>query len=402
MKKITFISFSFLFAVVIGGPVVSAAGPGVVNLGTASNFVILSKTGITTTGTTQIVGDIAVSPVAATYITGFGLTADSTNVFSTSPVVTGKIYAADYAVPTPANLTTAVNDMQTAYTDAAGRTLPTATELGAGDISGMTIAPGLYKWGTGVVVNSDVTLAGGPNDVWIFQIAQGLTVASGKKVILSGGAQAKNIFWQIGSGASIGTTAQFSGNILTQTAINLQTGASVNGRLLAQTAVTLQGNSVTNPGSASTVVTPTPAPVVAPSIPTQSTSTIQTTVSIPVITPVMTQVTQTTPTLPIIQTTNQSSTSGTSVVVFTTKLALGMRNDQVMKLQVYLNNHGFLVAVIGPGSKGNETTYFGKRTKAALKAFQEAHAVDILATLGLQRGTGFFGVQTMRYVNAHQ
>jgi hypothetical protein len=161
--------------------------------------------------------------------------------------------------------------MQTAYTNAAGRTLPTATELGAGDISGLTIAPGLYKWGTGVSVNSDVTLAGSANDVWIFQIAQGLTVASGKKVILSGGAQAKNIFWQVGSSADIGTTAQFNGNILAQTSINLRTGATLNGRALAQTAVTLDANTVTTPGSASAtpalVVTPvsvvvvTPAPV---------------------------------------------------------------------------------------------------------------------------------------------
>ena len=105
MKKITSSGLAFFLAVVAGAPFAYAAGPTPVNLGTAGNYVILTKTGITTTGTTQIVGDIAVSPVAATYITGFGLIADSSNVFSTSPVVTGKIYAADYAVPTPTNLT---------------------------------------------------------------------------------------------------------------------------------------------------------------------------------------------------------------------------------------------------------------------------------------------------------
>jgi hypothetical protein len=235
-----------------------AAGPAAVNLGTAGNFTVLSKSGISTTGTTQIIGDIGVSPVAATYITGFGLTADSTNIFSISSLITGKVYASNYAVPTPTNLTTAVNDMQTAYVDAAGRTTPTATELGAGDISGLTISPGLYKWGTGVNVNSDVTLSGGSNDVWIFQIAQGLTVASGRKIILSGGAQAKNIFWQVGSSVDIGTTAQFNGNILAQTAIVLRTGATLNGRALSQTAVTLDSNTVTNPGSASQSVTTQP------------------------------------------------------------------------------------------------------------------------------------------------
>ena len=113
---------------------------------------------------------------------------DSSNTFSTSAKLTGKAYAADYAVPTPATMTTAVSDMQTAYTDAAGRTNPTATELGAGNIGGMTLAPGLYKWSTGVTIPTNVTLSGNASDVWIFQIAQTLTVSSAAQVILSGGA----------------------------------------------------------------------------------------------------------------------------------------------------------------------------------------------------------------------
>ena len=140
-------------------------------LGSAGNFVILAKAGVSTTGTTAVVGDIGVSLAAASYITGFGLIMDASNKFSTSALVTGKVYAADYAPPTPANMTTAVSDMETAYTDAAGRTLPDFTELGAGDISGMTLAPGLYKWGTGVLITgAGVTLSGGKNDVWVFQI----------------------------------------------------------------------------------------------------------------------------------------------------------------------------------------------------------------------------------------
>ena len=219
-----------------------------VNLGTAGNFVILAKTGVSTTGTTAVVGDIGASPVAATYLTGFSLIADSTNTFSTSLYVTGKLYAADYATPTPAIMTTAVSDMQTAFTDAAGRTTPDFTELGAGDISGLTLAPGLYKWGTGVLItNAGVTLSGGPNDVWIFQIAGDLTVNNSAMVTLIGGAQAKNIFWQVSGQATLGTVADFKGIILSQTLVSLNTGTKMNGRALAQTAVTLNATAITAP-----------------------------------------------------------------------------------------------------------------------------------------------------------
>ena len=226
------------------GPTKKVAPRVAVSLGTAGNFAILSKAGISTTGTTSIVGDIGVSPIAATAITGFGLIMDASNQFSTSSLVTGKVYAANYAAPTPAMMTTAVSDMQTAYTDAAGRTLPTATALGAGNIGGLTITPGLYKWGTGVVIPTNVTLSGGPNDVWIFQIAQTLTVSNGVQVILSGGAQAQNIFWQVAGQTTLGTTSVFNGIILCKTAIVLNKGATLNGRALAQTAVTLIANNV--------------------------------------------------------------------------------------------------------------------------------------------------------------
>jgi hypothetical protein len=229
-----------------------ALGPAPVNLGTSGDFVILAKSGISTTGTTLITGDIGVSPIDHTGITGFSETMDSSNQFSISAYVVGKLFAADYTDPTPAKMTTAVSDMETAYTDAAGRTLPNATELGAGDISAMTLVPGLYKWGTGVHIdNRGVTLSGGADDVWIFQIAQDLTVDSAAIVTLSGGAQVSNIFWQVGggTGVTLGTTSVFNGNILAIKAIVLNTGATLNGRALAQTAVTLDANSVTAPSS---------------------------------------------------------------------------------------------------------------------------------------------------------
>jgi hypothetical protein len=215
-----------------------------VDLGEAGDFVILAKTGVSTTGTTAIVGNIGVSPAAATYITGFGLILDATNQFSTSSLVTGNVYAADYSAPTPSDMTTAIADMQTAYTDAAGRTLPDYTELGAGNIGGMTLAPGLYKWGTGVTIPTDVTLSGNSTDVWIFQIAGTLTTSTGTQVILADGALPSNIFWQVAGQTTLGTYSTFKGTILDQTAIVENTGATLVGRALAQSAVTLDSNSV--------------------------------------------------------------------------------------------------------------------------------------------------------------
>lgn len=231
---------------------VATAAQSPVNLGTAGNFVILSKSGISTVPPSAITGNIGVSPINSTAITGFALSLTSDSPFATSTQVTGDVYAPDYAAPTPANLTTAIGDMQTAYTDAAGRSLPDFTELGSGQIGGLTLVPGLYKWSTDVLISSDVTISGGPNAVWIFQIAGKITQASGTQIHLTGGASAANIFWQAFGDVSLGTSTHFEGIILAQTSISLGTGASINGRLLAQTAVTLDANTVTFPESAAT------------------------------------------------------------------------------------------------------------------------------------------------------
>ncbi len=262
-QNLLMVVFAFVFVFSLTLPTnLLAAGPSAINLGSAGNFVILSKTGISTTGSTSVTGDIGVSPISASAITGFALTLPAASAFSTSALVTGKVYASDYAAPTPANLTTAVGDMQTAFTDAMGRA-PTVTELGAGNIGGLTLAPGVYKWGTGVTIPTNITLSGSANDVWIFQIAQTLTVSSGTHIILSGGAQASNIFWTVAGQTTLGTTAVFNGNILDQTAIVLNTGATLNGRALAQTAVTLDSNAVTIPNYAAPIVVP-PAPTYVP------------------------------------------------------------------------------------------------------------------------------------------
>jgi hypothetical protein len=217
-----------------------------VSLGSAGNYAVLAKSAVTTTGVSAVVGNVGLSPAAASFITGFNLSAPATS-YTTSSVVTGRLYASNYAVPTPAHLTDAVSDMEAAYTDAAGRTNPDHTELGAGNIQGMTLAPGLYKWGTGVSIPSAVTLSGGSSDVWIFQIAQNLTVGNAAVVTLAGGAKAKNVFWQVGGAATFGTTSDFKGIILSQTAITFNTGAILHGRALAQTAVTIDASAVTQP-----------------------------------------------------------------------------------------------------------------------------------------------------------
>lgn len=217
-----------------------------VNLGMAGDYAILAKAGISSVPTSVVTGDIGVSPIDSTGITGFSLTMDATNEFSISNQITGKAYASDYASPTPSNLTTAISNMETAYTDAAGRAVD-YTELYVGDLSGRTLTAGVYKWGTSVLINSDVTLHGGADDVFIFQIAGGISQASGAKITLTGGVQAKNIFWQSAETVSIGTDAHFEGIVLSMKNITLGTNASINGRLLSQTAVTLDKSIVVAP-----------------------------------------------------------------------------------------------------------------------------------------------------------
>lgn len=227
--------------------VTSGVGRAPVDLGSAGTYVILAKSAISNVPTSAITGDLGISPAAATFITGFALTLPAASAFATSAQVTGNVYAPGYAAPTATNLTTAIGDMETAYTNAAGRVNPDFTELSSGDIGGLTLPAGLYKWSNTVTIPTSVTLNGSATDVWIFQIAGGLTQASATSVFLTGGALAKNVFWQVFGVVSVGTTAHMEGIILSQTSITLATGASANGRLLAQTAVSLAGNIVVKP-----------------------------------------------------------------------------------------------------------------------------------------------------------
>ena len=212
-----------------------------VNLGVAGDFVILSKAGITDVYKSSVKGDVGSSP-----ITGAAILLKCNEV-------TGTIFTVNAAGPLPcrvtnaSRLTTAVSNMQTAYTDAAGRSNPNFLNLGAGNIGGKTLTAGLYKFTSAVVIPTAITISGSSTDVWIFQIAGTLKMSNAVRITLKGGALAKNIFWQTSGAVTLGTTSHFEGIILSQTGINLQTGASINGRMLAQTAVTLQMNSVVQP-----------------------------------------------------------------------------------------------------------------------------------------------------------
>lgn len=222
-----------------------AKGPAHVLLGAAGDYAILAKSAVSSVPTSAITGNLGLSPAAASYITGFALTRAGDHW--SSPEVTGLIFAADGDPPTPSNLTTAVANMETAYTDAAGRPPPTMLNLGAGTIGGMTLSPGLYTWGSSVTIPTDITLAGAPDDTWIFQISGDLKLSAATRMTLSGGAQAKNIVWQVAGLVDFGTTSHAEGVVLSSTAIKLGTGASINGRLLAQTAVEIASSTVTAP-----------------------------------------------------------------------------------------------------------------------------------------------------------
>lgn len=215
-----------------------------INIRSTSNFVVLAGSLISNVPTSSITGNIGLSPAAGSLITGFGGTE-----------ITGNIYTVDATGPAGSmtdavGLTAAKSDLTTAYNEAAGRT-STDMVLLAGNIGGLTLTPGLYKSSGALEISSgDLTFdaKGDTNAVFVIQIASTLNTTSGRKVILSGGALASNIFWQVGTSATLGTTSVFKGTIMADQSISLNTGATVEGRLFARiAAVTLNSNIITRP-----------------------------------------------------------------------------------------------------------------------------------------------------------
>lgn len=224
------------------------------DLGTPGAYAVLAKTAVTSVpGTSIDGGNVGVSPAAASAITGFSLVLDPSGVFATSTTVVTpyKVYAASYTIPTPSLLTTAVLGMQAAYINAASRVPTDYLDLKDGDIGGLILEPGIYTWGSAVVVPDDVTLEGCEDDVWILQIAGNLDVSTGKSVLLAGGARAENVFWQVAGKATIHANAHFEGIILSKTDIIFQTEASLHGRALAQAMATFDKNMITAPSTGS-------------------------------------------------------------------------------------------------------------------------------------------------------
>jgi hypothetical protein len=228
-----------------GAPESPNPGPAPVLLGSAENYVLLAMAGISNVPTSAVTGNLGLSPAAASYITGFALTRVGT--YWTAPEVTGQIFAADNDPPSPDNLTTAVADMMTAYADAEGRVTPDFLDLVGGDIGGLTLSPGLYRWVSTVTIPSNITLRGASDSTWIFQVTGDLDLSVDTAVLLQGGAQPANIVWQVAGEATLGADSHFEGVILSKTAIALGSGASLNGRLLAQTAITLSAVTITEP-----------------------------------------------------------------------------------------------------------------------------------------------------------
>lgn len=225
-------------------------GPGVVPLGGAANFTILAKTGIANIPTSSVQGNIGVSPAAASFITGFSpLALDGSGTFATNAQISGRAYAADYAPPTPAFLTAAVLDMQGAYT-AANAFLPDQTNFNGGALGGQNLPPGTYAFNVVVsIAGGDLTLTGGPNDTWVFQLTQGMNVQAARSIVLAGGAQAQNVVFAVAGVAAFGVGSHGEGVFLAGPVgeITLDATASLHGRALSQTQVTLNSDTLTLP-----------------------------------------------------------------------------------------------------------------------------------------------------------
>jgi len=204
-----------------------------VSLGTAASFEVLAGSGVSNTGATVVTGDLGVSP--GTAVTGINGIAPGGPGTVSGTIYTGATSAAG----------TAQGDLTTAYNNAQGLTLCPITV--SGDLGGLTLTPGLYKSTSSLSITGTLTLdaQGNANAVFIFQIASTLTTASGSQIVLINNALSKNIFWAVGSSATLGTNSVFKGTIMAYASITITTGAQLDGRALARVAaVTMDTNTV--------------------------------------------------------------------------------------------------------------------------------------------------------------
>jgi hypothetical protein len=234
----------------------------VVHLGTASNYAILTKSGIEIEpGSSLITGDIAVSPIAKHAMVGFNFTFDDFGRYSEQITGEGKAFAADDGGNIPVILTTAVSNMEVAYTDAAGRTTTDGTRinLGNGLLGGAfpggpdtPLTTGVYTFSVDVTLSGNIHIKGTENDIFIIQIAKNLAQDAGYNVTLDttdglGTPKAENIFWQVSGFVDLGENSHMEGILLVKTSVTFVTGASLNGRILAQTACVLDSNTIVAP-----------------------------------------------------------------------------------------------------------------------------------------------------------
>jgi hypothetical protein len=244
------------------GSTCTATTTNCVDLGTAADYAILAEAGVaytptaTVSSTPKIIGNIGVSPAAASTITGFALDLPAGGAYSTSTLVTGAIYAPGYAPPTPSNLTTAIGDKLAAYnaaallaTDGGGLAggSPGVACPNVGDLGGQTLSPGVYTCGSDVQISTGLDLILDGAGVYVIKTTGTLTQAANTHVLLTGGALPQNIFWQVAGAVSIGAGAHMEGNILSASNIALVTGATFKGRLYSKTDIAMDANTVTQP-----------------------------------------------------------------------------------------------------------------------------------------------------------
>lgn len=233
-----------IFTVTIQRPL----GPMPINLETAGNYAVLAATAASIGAAGGIDGNVGLYFAPSAALTGFVLALDPSGLFSTSLLVNGNIFAMDHVAPTPDQLGVAATDMQAAYADGSGRLNPDGLNLGLGELGGLVLSPGLYKWTSAATITTDLTLDGGAGDVWILQIGGALSMTAAMTVHLEGGALASNVYWVVLGAVALGADAQFPGTVIAQGAISTGAGTMVDGVLLGATTVAIGADSfVTQP-----------------------------------------------------------------------------------------------------------------------------------------------------------